>query len=630
MSVRYHPADVPVTDLDDPDDDAVFQERDTSFLNDLDYETPGFFGRIRDYFNRLEKVEEYEMTNVSESAEGSESAGSDLSEPESKWPRSQKAALIFSAIVMAIFLFGVGAFVDDAGPPKPTFSNSTHVFYPTTIVVSLDGFHPHYISAETTPSLHQMLLNDYCAPYMTPSFPSLTFPNHWTLVTGLYPLEHGIVGNTFYDPKLKKQFVNTGKLGLDPAFWHGGEPVWATAQRQFVKLAVHMWPGSEVLLHEPAIFDRYNGSEPLLAKVERITGWLDVEDVNKRPELILAYVPTVDLFGHKFGILGPEMVLALRYVDDFVANLELELKRRHLDDIVNLIVLSDHGMAPTDKLRVLFLDDVVDLAQIEHIDGWPLFGLRPKGDVAGVHQQIAGNIEKLGQSGNFKVYLKEELPREWHFGPGHAFDYRLAPLWIVPAVGYAITTHEKLKEGEEYAPKGVHGYNNTEVLMRALFVGRGPYFRLKLGQAARVQPFANTEVYGMICESLGIEPAPNNGTGAALKRLLPKNWRDPLLYPGLPFAVAHMVQNATYDLLWRKAVRERPTTVSVSTNRHPVESLKQAELARPSVLVALPKPSDFVTPRPTIVEQLTSLVGDVWDSATGLIGGLMGGHEDRL
>lgn len=558
---RPHAVDVPILDLDHPEDDDTFFENtsDTAFLEPLDYENPdalrrhehprGLWNKVRAYFNGPEafRPESYEMVDrngpssesfeISDSDDARDEAYMNQKLNESKVARLKKtthwvvavaAFLLFVTWLSYAYFWRdpkdsdkkVGEF--DAG--KRLLSNSTHTFYPTTIIVSLDGFHPHYVSPQRTPALHSMMVNDYGAPYMTPSFPSSTFPNHWTLITGLYPSEHGIVGNTFWDPKLEKQFVNTDpKRGLDPDFWRGGEAIWTTAHKQGVKSAVHMWPGSEVPgigENGPMEVDRYNGTELLTSKIDRVMGWLDREDIKKRPELILTYVPTIDQYGHKFGISGSNLTDALRYVDDFIALMLHEIESRNLNEIVNLVIVSDHGMAPTSNDRLLFIDDVVDLAKVDHIDGWPLFGLRPQKGVSPeqLYKELEEGFKKLDEKirAGFSYYKVEDFPKEWQFGgtnDAHAFNYRLAPVWVVPKVGYAITTHQNFKEkGNNYTPKGVHGYNNTELLMRAIFMGRGPYFRQKLADHKKVLPFANTNVYNILCESLEIKPSPNNGS----------------------------------------------------------------------------------------------------------------------
>jgi predicted AlkP superfamily pyrophosphatase or phosphodiesterase len=433
---------------------------------------------------------------------------------------------------------------------KRLVSNGTHDFYPTTLVVSLDGFHPHYVSEELSPNLHSMFIHNSGVPYMTPVFPSSTFPNHWTLVTGLYPANHGIVGNSFYDPKLGRRFFNTKpSQSLSPEWW-GGEPLWQTAAFQGVSTAVHMWPGSEVPWAEgaPIVVDAYNGSEVLSAKRDRVFEWID-RDLKTRPELILTYVPTVDTLGHQHGIAGPEIRDAIRQVDDLIGEVLQGISERNLGSIVNLIVVSDHGMAPTSNDRIVFLDDIMDTTKIDHIDGWPLVGLRLKESVDDnqVYQELKRQEPQDHQ--NWQVYLKDNLPKEWNFGGMQSqYESRIAPLWLVPQVGWSITTHAQLEEmGGVYKPFGVHGYNNTETLMRALFLAIGPYF----SDNKMYQPIPNIDIYNIVCDTLNLVPAKTDGAPPrrALQPL-PSNWKDPQQYPNVDFYTEILQVNSTYDALF--------------------------------------------------------------------------------
>lgn len=614
MSVNYtHPVDVPVTDMDDSEDDIIFNEQTEQAhgvplrdeLNTFDFEfaedQPTLYTKFTNLFKK-NQTNTYEMMSTDSFELDEDVPNRDykitLLHKKMRNTIIGSGIIVIGLITCIIVLFNTKVSVALNINTKQIFSNTTHSFYPTTILISLDGFHPHYISPKITPTLHKMMVHDYGAPFMIPSFPSSTFPNHWTMITGLYPSEHGIVGNTFFDPILKKQFINTNPLvgGLDPDFWKGGEPIWQTAKRNGLKLAVHMWPGSEVPKIGPtADYDKFNSSELLISKVDRVMSWLD-RDLETRPELILSYVPTIDEFGHKFGISGKDLLGALTHVDNFIQLMYKELKSRRLEEIVNVIIVSDHGMAPTSNERLLYLDDMVDMDKIEHIDGWPLFGLRPyeKFSVEEIYDEIKGNLK----DDNFNIYKLDDVPAEWQFSSHHKFGYRLAPLWIIPRVGYSITTHTSMNDNNgEFKPKGVHGYNNTELLMRAIFLGTGPYFKQKL-VGSKVQPFLNTEVYSIVCDSLKILPSPNNSTGDVMSSeyALPDNWNDSVGYPNLPFKVEHVVQDdATYDLLYRKKKGTTQTTVGVSLNGDPKASMTSGLSIETEVL---PKPTDFVKPGP--------------------------------
>jgi len=402
-------------------------------------------------------------------------------------------------------------------------SNGTSIFPPTTILISLDGFRADFLYRGITPNLNALVQAGVSPTYMLPSFPSVTFPNHFTLVTGLYPESHGIVGNTFWDPTLQEEFYYTDPLHSMQSIWWGGEPIWETAESQGVITAIHMWPGSEAHIgdFEPTYVDRFDGDELLERKVDRILGLLDLPGLtepdgsdsgSQRPQLIAAYVPDVDADGHLHGPNSTEIRTTITRADTMVGDILKGLEDRGLSDIVNVVVVSDHGMATTSTSRLIQLDDIIDMSLIEHTDGWPLYGLRPK-DNADLDTLYAKLKVEAEQSGNFEVYLRDsDMPERYHFSKNE----RIAPLWMIPKTGWAIVTKADfdVEAGKAndlvYHPRGLHGYDHEHPLMRAIFVAKGPAFPHVPG--SRLQNFQNTEVYNIVCDSLGIKPQPNNGT----------------------------------------------------------------------------------------------------------------------
>jgi predicted AlkP superfamily pyrophosphatase or phosphodiesterase len=378
-------------------------------------------------------------------------------------------------------------------------SNGTSLFAPTTILISLDGFRADFLFRGLTPTLNEFIQGGISPKYMMPSFPSVTFPNHYTMATGLYPEAHGVVGNKFWDPFLKKAFYYTDpEKSLQPHWW-GGEPLWVTAERQNVRAAIHMWPGSEAHIDhiEPAYVDKFNGSETLDRKVDRIMELLDtpgpsdvgVKADQPRPQLIAAYVPHVDSDGHKYGPNSTEIRQTIQDVDTMLGSILDGLHERNLTNIVNVVVVSDHGMATTDISRLIQLEDLIDPNELEHIDGWPLYGLRPKKpeDLDRLHRQL---VNKAKTYSNIEVYLRDvDMPERYHFSKNE----RIAPLWIIPKTGWAIVEKsefdivEEKKNGGVYHPRGLHGYDYEHPLMRAIFVARGPAFPHKPN--SRMEPF---------------------------------------------------------------------------------------------------------------------------------------------
>jgi predicted AlkP superfamily pyrophosphatase or phosphodiesterase len=380
-------------------------------------------------------------------------------------------------------------------------SNGTSLFAPTTILISLDGFRADFLNRDITPTLNQFIQEGVSPKYMLPSFPSVTFPNHYTMATGLYPEAHGVVGNTFWDPILEQEFYYTDAGRSLQSHWWGGEPLWVTAEKQGVRTAVHMWPGSEahILEQEIAYIDKYNGSEILQRKVDRIMNLLDLpgpQDIGvrakePRPQLIAAYVPDVDGDGHRYGPNSTEIRKTIANVDAMLADILSGLHARNLTGIVNVVVVSDHGMATTDITRLIQLEDLIDPSELSHTDGWPLYGLRPKNPSPAELQRLYSQLKnRTKDNPNIDIYLRDEnMPARYHFSN----NARIAPLWIVPKTGWAIVTKAEFdietekKKDEIYHPRGLHGYDHEHALMRAIFVARGPAFAHTPG--SEIEPF---------------------------------------------------------------------------------------------------------------------------------------------
>jgi len=417
-------------------------------------------------------------------------------------------------------------------------SNGTHDFKPTTLLISLDGFRADFLDRAMSPELTAMANSGVSSRWLTPAFPSVTFPNHWTIATGLHPESHGIVGNSFWDPALEKEFFYTDPARSLQGEWWGGEPLWVTAERQGVKSAVHMWPGSEANDGWGVSYlDHFNATESLEKKTTRILEWLDLP-LPERPQFIAAYVPNVDHIGHLSGPNTTDLDLTIRKVDAMLTDILGGLDARNLTDLINIIVVSDHGMASTSRERLIYIDEIIDMSLIEHTDGWPLYGLRPYANVniTALYETLLSETlaDQARGKKHWDVYLRDKnMPARWHFSNND----RIAPLWVVPETGYAIVTREEYDVDANrgrYEPAGLHGYDNLHPLMRAIFVAKGPAFRHLYGKGRSwalgleteeggdvgivVEEFGNWEVHRIVCESLGIAEA-LGGTNATIKDL---------------------------------------------------------------------------------------------------------------
>lgn len=493
-----------------------------------------------------------------------------------------RARKLYWALLLCLAIFGFWLFVNNLRPfgtksssttttttagsnhvllNHVRLSNGTHVFRPTTIVISLEGMHPHYVSADVTPHLHKLMSENSVAPYMIPPFPSTSLPMHWTMATGFYPANHGIVANSFYDVTLESQFrdtdisQNVSANSLDPRFW-GGEPIWQTASLQGLTSAVHLWPGNEVSWRKkaPILIDNSVDDKSLVKDLrkdfERIVSWIDL-DLDNRPELIMSRVPAMQTAGHIHGIQGKEIIGFLKNVDSYVATVLEGLESRNLTDIVNLVVVSDSGMAPTSEDRLIFTDELIHEQDFDHVDGFPLLGLRPNEDASlnYWYKSLLAHQKESGE-GKWDVYLRENLPQEYKLGGDgpeyNKYKQRIAPLWLVPRPGWSFTTKKLHADSTTREVKANQGYNNTDVLMRALFVAKGPYF-----QSKRYLPFESIGLYNILCDTLNIKPSKNDGSSLSkILTPLPINWADQSSYPGLPFEVEILPFKSTSDELF--------------------------------------------------------------------------------
>ncbi|GFZ43401.1 hypothetical protein JCM24511_01121 [Saitozyma sp. JCM 24511] len=422
-------------------------------------------------------------------------------------------------------------------PSRPLLSNGTHAYRPTTLLVSLDGFRPTYLTSH--PHLLSNILSltsqGMRAESMRPVFPTLTFPLHWAMMTGLYPSSSGIIANDFWDPQEGKEFVYTNTDKSWDAGWWWGEPMWSVVERAGRKAGVIMWPGPPTTSSgiSASYFVPYRDMAPK-DKASQVLEWLDLP-LDERPEFIASYFPDVDQAGHAGGPDSDLVEKALTRVDDMVGQLLAGLKERNLGAIVDLVVVSDHGMASTANERVVYLDDVLGdgFDEIEHRDGWPSVGLRFKaGSPTDVYlDRLLQAAEK--SNGSFAVYTHETMPDRWHFSG----IPRIAPIYVVPHLGWVISNHHEFDVvlGGDYRPKGNHGYDNTLEEMQAIFFAHGPFAeqiksvagsrKAEMGVEARgwvstnphvLESFANLELYSLVLRLLGLEayePAHNGTVG---------------------------------------------------------------------------------------------------------------------
>lgn len=344
------------------------------------------------------------------------------------------------------------------------------------ILVSIDGFSPAYLGKGQTPVLDGLVAGGAFGP-MRPSFPSVTFPNHYTLVTGLHPDHHGVVGNRFTDAQLGAFTMASKESG----FWDQGEPIWVTAEKAGVRTGTMFWPGSEVEIHgvRPSQWAPFDQGMPGDVRVDRLLSWLNLP-LDQRPKLETLYFDIVDTAGHRNGPDAPETRAAAASVDASMGRLIEGLKAKGLYDRTMLVVVSDHGMAATSPDRVVWIDDIIDPAALKIGYGGAVLTADPApGREAEVQQKL------VGRHPHMECWNKADVPARLVYGS----NPRVAQIVCLVETGWLTATRDRpvTRAG------GAHGYDNQAPEMAAIFIAHGPGVvagrRLTDLDSVDVQPF---------------------------------------------------------------------------------------------------------------------------------------------
>jgi predicted AlkP superfamily pyrophosphatase or phosphodiesterase len=403
------------------------------------------------------------------------------------------------AIVFTILLSFAGA-QETAAPAKITD------LQPTVILVSIDGCRWDFPDKYPSPNLNELIRSGVRAE-MIPSFPSKTFPNHYTLVTGLYPGNHGIVANNFWDDQLQARFKAEGDPSALEGRWWGGEPIWITARKQGQKTAAMFWPGSEAPIDgmNPNYYQKYQHNMPHTQRVQWVLQQLD-RPAGERPTFSTLYFSVVDTANHDFGPDSPEAAAALLDADKSIGELIQGLKDRGIYNQVNLLVVADHGHTPVSNQRVMFLEDYVDLDSVMVADWSPVMALRAKN---GGNEALYAKLQKMPHA---KVYRKKEIPARFHYGQGP----RVMPIIAVAEPGWSFYGDRKRMAARKSEEKGAHGYDPAVRDMHAIFIAHGPNFKA----GVTLPPFENVNVYPAMAKILGVKPAKNDGNVKVLEKAM--------------------------------------------------------------------------------------------------------------
>jgi predicted AlkP superfamily pyrophosphatase or phosphodiesterase len=419
--------------------------------------------------------------------------------------RMQWATRAFGYLLLAGVFFASHASAQDPtpvikvpNPPNATAQQGKNY----VVLVSLDGFRYDYPRKYGAPHLQALGKKGVSAPEgMLPSYPSLTFPNHYTIVTGLYPEHHGIVGNSFWDPTRDETYVYTQPKFSSDGSWYGGTPLWVLAEQQGMRSACLFWPGSEAEIQgkRPSYYLHFDDKLDDEKRTDQIVAWLKLPP-ELRPHFITLYYANVDHAGHTYGPDSDEVRAAVHHLDDMIGKLDSKLAVLHLP--IDLIVVADHGMVALTDTVILAAD--ADLKNF-HTDGSLLYA-PSDADAEKAYEQFTAHPDP-----HFAVYRRADVPASLHYDS----NPREGDPVIVPTGPFAIRVHAASENAK--APHGGHGFDpRTMPQMKAIFFAAGP----DIHSGVQLKPFENVNIYPFIAAILRLDAPAVDGKLGVLQPAL--------------------------------------------------------------------------------------------------------------
>ncbi|OLY85032.1 putative pyrophosphatase/phosphodiesterase [Smittium mucronatum] len=423
----------------------------------------------------------------------------------------------------------------------------------TVVLISIDGFAQDYFSRGLTPNIANLGKSGVFADSMMPVFPSVTFPNHYSIATGLYPQEHGIIGNTFYSKRFNATFSYI-EPSQEESRWWLGEPFWVTAEKNNLISSVDQFPGSEaeIMGYRPTYHTPYDESIPMLPKMDKLVDFLQLPEA-QRPTFLVSYFVELDNAGHDFGPFSKEVNNTLVQIDSAFKYLVDKLVAKNLFDKVNIIIVSDHGMqqsmVPRDYIFINTLLEQANLIISQNNKKFKCSTLKPtKEKILSVHlrphagiypaddkdtMSIYKKLKLVEDTTKFNVYLKKDVPERYVY----EYSERIPPILVIANEPYFIqfnateynssgftkrSTYLEKRQTKENVPYGAHGYDNTLQNMQAIFIAHGSAFRSpKIPTNSTNFPAIRAiDVYNIVTKLLKVPSARNEGNITVANNML--------------------------------------------------------------------------------------------------------------
>jgi predicted AlkP superfamily pyrophosphatase or phosphodiesterase len=373
-----------------------------------------------------------------------------------------------------------------------------------TIIVSLDAFRWDYPQMYSTPNLNNIAQIGVKADRMKPSYPASTFPNHYTLATGLVPDHHGIVNNTFWNKKISIRYSMGDSATRNNPAYYLGEPIWITAQKQGVKTGNVYWVGSDIAIKNtyPTYYKIYDKKPmiPFAARIDTVVSWLNKKEED-RPRLIMLYFSEPDGVGHHFGPKSREVGNEVHYLDSLMGDLIHKIEKLPIASKVNVIITADHGMAEISPDRFICMKDYIPSRWVDKVDGTNPTSIFTR---EGCRDSVLMALKKVT---HIKAYKKEKIPASLNYGTSD----RIGDVVVCPDCGWQFAN----------APasiKGAHGYDPNSPDMQVIFYAYGPDFKKNY----KSKGFINVDIYPLLAYLLGVNPEKTDGDFNRIKDVLAK------------------------------------------------------------------------------------------------------------
>ena len=364
---------------------------------------------------------------------------------------------------------------------------------PYVILISFDGFRADYPDLFEAPNLRRMANNGVRADGLLSTFPSKTFPNHLSIVTGLRAQSHGIVANSFFDPQREQRYSMSDPKTVTDGTWYLGEPFWVTAERQGMVTGTYFWPGSEAAINgiRPSYWTTYDGKVPNASRVDTVLGWLQFPP-ERRPHFVTLYFSDVDTAGHEAGPATPQVGKAIEEVDRQLGRLLDGIEKLDIRDQVHIILVSDHGMSETGPSQYTSIESLIDANRVIVNDAGPVASLRV---VAGAAAAAGVRDDINAKLNHGRAYLRADVPEQFHYNR----ISRIGDVIVIMEEHHQFGRAERIPKG----PIGAHGWDPALKSMNGIFFVMGPGIR----KGARVPLVSNLDIYSFMAELLKVQPA---------------------------------------------------------------------------------------------------------------------------